>query len=319
MRPHSHSSPSPAPDLRGQERRRRIAQVLWSILGLNLLVALAKLYYGYRSRALGLTADGVHSLLDGASNVVGIVGISAAGKPADVNHPYGHRKYETVAALVIVMMMFFGSLEIVTGVLERLRTPLVPQIGLAGYLVLGATLVVNLFVVSYESRQARQLQSELLESDAAHTGSDVLATLLVVGSFVAIRAGFGWADIVAGVAIVILIVRAGTKILQGTLSTLSDERRLDPREVEAAAMAEAGVYEVHNVRSRGPDDDIHLDLHVLVSAATPLAEAHALGHRVESRLRQRWPGVSDVVVHVEPALDSERARERVGGGLRAEG
>ena len=84
-------------------------------------------------------------------------------------------------------------------------------------------------------------------------------------------------------------------------------------------MAEPGVYEVHNVRSRGPDDDIHLDLHVLVSAATPLAEAHALGHRVESRLRQRWPGVSDVVVHVEPALDSERARERVGGGLRAEG
>ena len=83
MRPHSHTSPSSAPDLRGQERRRRIAQVLWSILGLNLLVALAKLYYGYRSRALGLTADGVHSLLDGASNVVGIVGISAAGKPAD--------------------------------------------------------------------------------------------------------------------------------------------------------------------------------------------------------------------------------------------
>jgi cation diffusion facilitator family transporter len=319
MRPHSHTSPSQTPDPRAQERRRRIAQVLWSILGLNLLVALAKLYYGYRSRALGLTADGVHSLLDGASNVVGIVGISAAGKPADVNHPYGHRKYETVAALVIVMMMFFGSLEIVTGVIERLRTPHVPQIGLAGYLVLGVTLVVNLFVVSYESRQARQLQSELLESDAAHTGSDVLATLLVLGSFVAIRAGFGWADIVAGVAIVILIVRAGTKILQGTLSTLSDERRLDPQEVEAAAMTEPGVYEVHNVRSRGPDDDIHLDLHVLVSAATPLAEAHALGHRVESRLRQRWPGVSDVVVHVEPALDSERARERVGGGLRAEG
>jgi cation diffusion facilitator family transporter len=319
MRPLSHTSPSPPPDPRARERRRRIAQVLWWILGLNLVVALAKLYYGYRARALGLTADGVHSLIDGASNAVGLVGISAAGKPADVNHPYGHRKYETVAALVIVMMMFFGCLEIVTGVIERLRTPHMPQIGLAGYVVLGATLLVNLFVVSYESRQARQLQSELLQSDAAHTGSDVLATLLVLGSFVAIRLGFGWADIVAGVAIVILIVRAGIKILQGTLSTLSDERRLDPQEVETAAMAEPGVYEVHNVRSRGPDDDIHLDLHVLVSASTPLAEAHALGHRVESRLRQRWPGVSDVVVHVEPALESERARERVGGGLRAEG
>jgi divalent metal cation (Fe/Co/Zn/Cd) transporter len=73
------------------------------------------------------------------------------------------------------------------------------------------------------------------------------------------------------------------------------------------------------VRSRGPADDIHLDLHVLVDPATPLAEAHALGHRVEQRLREQWPGVTDVVVHVEPALPGERATERVGGGLRAEG
>ena len=306
-------------DHRAPQRRQKIARVLWSILGLNLIVALAKLVYGYRSGALGLTADGVHSLLDGASNVVGLVAISAAGKPPDVNHPYGHRKYETFAALAIVMMMFFGCLEIVTGVIERLRSPVLPQIGAAGYAVIGATLLVNLFVVRYEGRQAKELQSELLHSDAAHTGSDVLATLLVLGSFVAIRLGFGWADVVAGVAIVVLIVRAGVKILQGTLSTLSDERRLDPQEVEGVAMTEPGVYEVHNVRSRGPDDDIHLDLHVLVSPATPLADAHALGHRVEARLRQRWPGVTDVVVHVEPALESERAHERVGGGLRAEG
>src|SRR5215813_8506506 len=143
MRSHQQTPPPSAPDLRAQERRRRIAQVLWSILGLNLLVALAKLYYGYRAHALGLTADGVHSLLDGASNVVGLVGISAAGKPPDVNHPYGHRKYETFAALAIVMMMFFGCLEIATGVFERLRTPVVPRVGLAGYAVIAATLLVN--------------------------------------------------------------------------------------------------------------------------------------------------------------------------------
>lgn len=315
----SPSQPLIRDDRRGLERRWQIARVLWAILGLNLIVALAKLIYGYRSGALGLTADGVHSLLDGASNVVGLVAISAAGKPPDVNHPYGHRKYETFAALAIVMMMFFGCLEIVTGVFERFRAPAVPRIGAVGYAVIVTTLLVNVFVVWYEGRQAKALQSELLGSDAAHTGSDVLATLLVLASFVAIHFGFGWADVAAGIAIVVLIVRAGVKILQGTLSTLSDERRLDPLEVEVVAMAEPGVYEVHNVRSRGPDDDIHLDLHVLVGPATPLAEAHALGHRVEGRLRQRWPGVTDVVVHVEPALESERAHERVGGGLRAEG
>jgi cation diffusion facilitator family transporter len=308
-----------AAQVRANARRDQIARVLWVILWLNLVVALAKLLYGYRSGAIGMTADGVHSLLDAASNGIGLVAIAAARRPPDVNHPYGHRKYETFAALAIVMTMFFGCLEIVSGAFERLRTPRTPQIDAQGFVVIGLTLLINVLVVAYERRQAQRFQSELLHSDAAHTGSDVLATLLVLGSFVAIRLGLVWADLVAALVIVVLIVRAGVKILQGTLSTLSDERRLDPQEVEATAMEEPGVQEVHNVRSRGPDDDIHLDLHVLVNPATPLAEAHLLGHRVERRLRQRWPGVTDVVVHVEPAFESERARERVGGGLHAEG
>ena len=155
-------------------------------------------------------------------------------------------------------------------------------------------------------------------SDASHTQSDVWASLLVLASFVAARFGIGWADLAAAAIIVVLILRAGFEILRGTLSTLSDERRLPPDQVEQEALAEPGVLEVHNVRSRGPDDDIHLDLHVLVDPITPLADAHELGHRVEHRLRVRWTGVTDVVVHVEPALDSERARLRVGGGLRAD-
>jgi divalent metal cation (Fe/Co/Zn/Cd) transporter len=141
----------------------------------------------------------------------------------------------------------------------------------------------------------------------------------VVASFTASRFGIGWADLVAAGIIVVLIVRAGVTILRTTVSTLSDEARLDPLVVERVAGEEPGVLEAHNVRSRGPADDIHLDLHVLVAPGTPLADAHALGHRVESRLRERWPAVTDVVVHVEPALDSERAKERLGGGLRADG
>ena len=102
-------------------------------------------------------------------------------------------------------------------------------------------------------------------------------------------------------------------------STLSDERRIEPGLIEQAALEEPGVLEAHNVRSRGPDDDIHLDLHVLVEPRMGIADAHAVGHRVEDRLRARWPGLTDVVVHVEPALASERAQRREGGGLKARG
>ena len=307
------------PTDRASRRLTSIARVMWIILWLNLAVAFAKLIYGYSSHAIAITADGVHSLLDAASNVLGLVGVAVARRPADSNHPYGHRKYETFGALGVAVMLFMGCYEIVTNAIDRLRHPVLPSVGPVGYLVLGCTLIINVMVVAYERREAKRLQSELLESDSAHTGSDVFATLLVFASFVALRFGAVWADVAAAVLITLLIVWAGVRILMSTLSTLSDERRLAPDEVEAVAISEPGVLEVHNVRSRGPADDIHLDLHILVNPATPLADAHAMGHRVEARLRERWPGVSDVVVHVEPAVDSERAHERVGGGLRAEG
>jgi cation diffusion facilitator family transporter len=306
-------------DSAAQRRLASIARVLWAILVLNLAVAFAKLIYGWRSGAIAITADGIHSLLDGSSNVFGLVGVWAARRPPDANHPYGHRKYETFAALAVSVMLFFGCYEILTHAIERLRHPTVPNITPMGFAIVGITLVVNLFVVWYERRAGERLQSELLLSDAAHTQSDVFASLLVIASFVAARNGVGWADLAAAALIVVLVLRAGFEILAGTLSTLSDERRLPPDQVEGVAAAEPGVLEVHNVRSRGPRDDIHVDLHVLVDATMTLADAHALGHRVEKRVRERWPGVTDVVVHVEPALESERARARVGGGLRADG
>jgi cation diffusion facilitator family transporter len=216
-------------------------------------------------------------------------------------------------------MLFFGCHEVVSAALARLRAPATPAITSLGYLVVGLTLAVNVFVVWVERREGRRLGSELLTSDAAHTASDVAASLLVLGSFLAARAGLGWADVAVAFIIVVLVAIAGVRILLGTLSTLSDERRIPPEQVEAAALEETGVREAHNVRSRGPQDDIHLDLHILVDPQMAIATAHALGHRVEQRLRERWPGVTDVVVHVEPALESERARAREGGGLKAEG
>jgi cation diffusion facilitator family transporter len=298
---------------------RRIVAVLWDILALNLVVAIAKLIYGARSGAIAITADGIHSLVDASSNVVGLVGIRAAQRPPDADHPYGHRKYETFAALGIVAMMLLGCHEIVTSVIDRLRHPQVPRVSTLGFVILGGTLAINLLVVAVERLEGRRLKSELLIADAAHTASDLGASLLVLASFIAARFRIGWVDVAAAGLIVLLVLKAGFTILRDTLSTLSDQRRIEPAEVEAEAVEVAGVLEAHNVRSRGPLDDIHLDLHVLVDPELPLAEAHRVGHRVEARLRSRWPGVTDVVVHVEPAIESERARSREGGGLRAEG
>jgi len=300
------------------DRVSRIARVLWVTLGLNLIVAVAKLAYGTWSGAVAMTADGIHSLLDASSNVFGLVGARLARRPPDEDHPYGHRKYETFAALLIALMLFLGCYEIVSTMIARLSEPRTPRITPPGYLILLVTMIVNVVVARYERREGKRLRSELLIADAAHTKSDVFSSLLVLASFVAAHLRIASVDLFAAAAIVVLIVRAGWGILKRSFSTLADERRIAPQLVERVAMAERGVLEVHNVRSRGPDDDIHLDLHILVDPTTPIAHAHAIGHRVEGRLRTEWPGLTDVIVHVEPALESERARTRVGGGL-AEG
>src|SRR5256885_16744469 len=141
---------------------RRIIAVLWDILALNLVVAIAKLIYGARSGAIAITADGIHSMLDASSNVVALIGIRAARRPPDANHPYGHRKYETFAALGIVAMMFFGCNEIITAAIERLRHPRLLMITGAGFVIMSVTIAINLFVVWIERRQGARLQSEFL-------------------------------------------------------------------------------------------------------------------------------------------------------------
>src|SRR5215470_13786407 len=152
-------------------RLTQIARILWATLWLNLIVALAKLVYGYRSGALAISADGLHSLLDSASNVVALVGLAVSRRPPDANHPYGHRKYETVAALGIVAMLLLGCQEIVTAALERLQHPRVPDVTPLGFVILGLTLTINLTVAWVERREGERLGSELLLSDSAHTSS----------------------------------------------------------------------------------------------------------------------------------------------------
>ncbi len=298
---------------------RRIARVLWVILLLNLVVALAKLFYGLRTGAVALSADGAHSLLDASGNVIALIGIAVARRPPDANHPYGHRKYETFAALGVAALLFFGCWEIGSAAFDRLLHPRPPHLSMDVFVTLALTLVINVLVVVVERREGRRLQSELLLADAAHTHSDVFATLLVFASFAGTHFRIPLTDVAAAVVIMGLILHAGFRIVKGTLSTLSDERRIPPDEIEAVALAEQGVLEAHNVRTRGPNDDIHLDLHILVDPAMAIGAAHAIGHRVERRLRERWPGLTDVVVHVEPGVESERAHVREGGGLKAEG
>ncbi len=167
------------------EVRRILIAVLW----LNLAVAAAKLIYGAVSGSVAIRADGIHSLFDCGSNVVGLVALWIASRPPDADHPYGHRKVESVAALLIGVSVVLGLLEVLRSIIGAILGHSHPQIGWAGFLVAGGTLIVNLVVSAWEGRAGRRLGSELLSADSRHTLGDSIATLGVLAGFAGVLMG----------------------------------------------------------------------------------------------------------------------------------
>jgi cation diffusion facilitator family transporter len=286
----------------GPDRDRAVRRVLWVVLGLNLLVAGGKLAVGTAVGALSLVADGIHSLLDASSNVVGLVGIAAAGKPPDAEHPYGHRRFETIASVVIGLLIAGGLVEIVRRVWDGVTGEHVaPEVSWISIAFVALTIAVNGFITRYESRRGKELRSSILMADAGHTFSDMLAAGAVLVSFIAVMLGVGWADLAAAAIVAVFIARTAWVILAQNLGVLADHAVLDPRAVHEVACRVPGVYGAHRIRSRGHHDHVHLDLHIHLDPALPLSHAHAKTHEVIEALRAAFPEVKDVVIHTEPA------------------
>ena len=138
-------------------RNAAVSRVLFRVLLLNLAVAGAKLAFGYATGAVSIISDGFHSLTDSASNVIGLVGLRASLKPPDDDHPYGHRKYETLAAAGIFVFLLLVVVEVSRAALNRLAGGAAPHISIASFAVMLITLGINLLVVRYEGREGRRL------------------------------------------------------------------------------------------------------------------------------------------------------------------
>ncbi len=204
------------------DARQNVRRVLLITLVLNFAVAFGKIAVGLSTGAISITADGFHSLMDGTANVIGLVANRIAGKPPDEDHPYGHRRFETIAALAIGILLLITAGEIISSAIERLTNAEKPEISPVVFVVLIATLFINLFVSRYQRREGQRLKSELLIADAANTGTDVFVTISVLISMVLVSLGLTWADPLAALLIVVLIARAAWQIMRSTGGVLVD-------------------------------------------------------------------------------------------------
>jgi cation diffusion facilitator family transporter len=284
-----------------RKRYQAVTTVLAQVLFLNLAVAVAKLVLGYVTGAVSVISDGLHSLTDSFSNIAGLVGVRVARKPPDADHPYGHRKFETMAAAMIGAFLMVAMIELGRTAWQRLHAhDGGPAVTVASFAVMGATVVINVMVTLYERRAGQRLQSEVLLADAKHTLSDVFTSFTVIAALAGAKLGYPLLDPLAAIVIVGFIGHAAWEIFKGATYVLADRIVIAEDEVRSVVMSVPTVMGCHEIRTRGPADYVFLDLHVWMGPHTPLDQAHAVSHEVKDRLMARFPQIRDAVIHIEP-------------------
>ena len=281
-------------------RTSEVSGVLYRVLFLNLIVAAAKIALGLSSGAVSVLSDGYHSLTDTASNVVGIIGVRIAGAPPDDDHPYGHRKFETMASLGILIFLIIVLREVLSAAWERFQTGGEPTINALTFIVMGGTFAVNLGVVFYERSAGRRLMSEVLLADAQHTLSDLMTSATVIAALIGVKFGYVWLDPVAAIVVAVFIGYACWEIFNSTTGILADRFVIPEEEILKVVQTVPEVIGSHHVRTRGSADFVFLDLHIWMNADMKLEDAHRLSHVVKDRLMARFPQIKDAIIHIEP-------------------
>ena len=290
--------PNPQPPI--PDRYATVTRVLVRVLLLNLGVAFAKIGFGYATGAISILSDGFHSLTDGASNVVGLIGVKLARQPPDEDHPYGHRKYETVAAAAVTVFLSLVVVEVLRNAFNHLSGKTPVEIPLTSFLVMLVTIGINIGVIVYEGRAAERLASEVLLADAMQTRSDVWTSLAVMGALAGARLGFPILDPLAAILVAGFIAYSGYQVASATTGILSDRIVIADVDIERVVLDVTGVLGCHHIRTRGSADHVFLDLHVWLPPEMRLTDAHDLSHVVKDRLMARYPQIVDAIIHIEP-------------------
>lgn len=265
-----------------------------------MAVAVAKIIYGYKTDSISMISDGFHSFFDGTSNIIGLVGVWVASRPPDEKHPYGHRKYETISTIAIAVLIFIAGIEILKKAYWGLKIPHDIEVTSLSFIIMGITLLINTGVMIYETRKARELKSDFLLADAMHTKTDIFVSISVVISLIAAKIGYPVFDVIAAVIITFFIAKIGFSILKSATDVLTDAVCINPNEIKDIINQIKGVKGCHEIRTRGKEGAVNLDLHILVDPEVKTREAHELAHSVEEAIKKKFPSIIDAVVHIEP-------------------
>ena len=279
---------------------------------LNTLLAAGKIAVGAISGAISVLADGLNNLTDCGSNVVSVIGFKMSEKPADKEHPFGHRRAESVASLLISVIILVVAVELAVQSVDKLLHPSETDFS---YLLMGVLFIsvaVKLFMFFLNRNLGKRLSSEALLATAADSISDTVATFLVLVSAIVSRFANVDLDGWLGIAVALFIAFTGFSILKDTVSGLlgraPDKQTVD--DIEKRVLSFDGVMGVHDliVHDYG-QNKMYATVHVEVSASLSITEAHDLADRIEKSFAADT-GIQ-LTVHIDPLVFGDPVTDKL--------
>ncbi len=279
------------------ERDRKIQRLIIIEGSANLLVLLAKLLVGLSTGSLAIIADAIHSLTDVANNIVAWFVVRLSAMPADREHPYGHRKFETLAVFALATLLAVLAFEIARNAVTKETTEIVS--GDLELVVMIVVLIVNIVLAIWQRYWARRLKSSIMLADAAHTFADVLTTVVVIIGWQLSSIGFLIIDRLCAIAVAGFVLYLSYRLFKSAFPVLVDEYAIDPEDIKKAVLNISEVKEVGRIRSRWVGSDIVIDIVILVNEELTTGESHIIADQIETMIEKQF-SIRDAFIHIEP-------------------
>ncbi|MDE6802322.1 MAG: cation diffusion facilitator family transporter [Muribaculaceae bacterium] len=290
-------------------RERKIYRVTLVGSVVNAALIAVKLLAGIFGRSSALIADGVHSLTDFVSDVIVLIFVKIAGKPSDKGHDYGHGKFETLATLIIGLILLVAGVGLgVEGVLQIVRSlhgELLPEPSWIALVVALVSIVAKEILYRYTISWGKRLNSDAVRANAWHHRSDAISSFgTAVGIAGAIFLGqkFRILDPIAAAIVSVFVIKSGYDIMKPCISELLESSLPDSqvKTLEDIIMSTPGVKGFHHLRTRKVGNSIVIDVHIKLDGSLRLVEAHNIATAVETAIKDRFGKSSIINIHMEP-------------------
>lgn len=291
-----------APDVLPEQRTAAGRRSTWVSVAVNIVLSLTQIVVGWLTRSQSLVADGVHSLSDLVADFVVLVASREATKPADKDHPYGHQRFETVASLVLGVLLLLVGGGMLWSAIGKLQHPeAIPKVGALALVIALASLFAKELLFRYMLAVAVRVKSSMLVANAWHARSDAASSLVVAAGIVGNLLGHPILDPIAALIVGLMVLKMGGEFGMEALHDLAD-RAGDESEVEQirqTALAVDRVLGIHDLRTRKMGDQLIVDLHIDVSAALSVVDGHDIALAVRDAVLNRHR-VLAVTTHIDP-------------------